>query len=141
METENEDQDSIVMEHQLNNQEFEESDVNLLHESNDFENIDENDNQIRKEPNNDFNQNYVGKSNQQCLASSSSSKKKKMKNKSNSFSLGRTCFRGMSNYYKDKFEPILKQWEKDLEQRSSIQMDDLVTQFIKSEFEFAEEFY
>ena len=58
----------------------------------------------------------------------------------NWFSLGRTCFRGMSNYYKDKFEPILKEWtKKELSIRPP--MDDIITNFIKIEFKFNEVFY
>lgn len=59
---------------------------------------------------------------------------KKRKTKTNSFSLGRTWFRGMSNYYKNKFEPLLKQWEKDISNPERLTMDQLITDFIRKEF-------
>lgn len=134
-------QDSIAIDLQLDGQEYDESDVNLLHESDDFEQMHEIELQNRKETETYFAHNYVSSGNQVIHESTKNQKKKKGKNKSNSFSLGRTCFRGMSNYYKDKFEPILKQWEKDIDQKTTISMDELVTQFVRSEFEFDEEFY
>lgn len=66
---------------------------------------------------------------------------KSKKNKSNSFYLGRTWFRGMSNYYKDKFEPMLKAWERDTANPERPWMDDQVSLFIKSEFTFDNTFY
>jgi len=71
----------------------------------------------------------------------SDAKKKRCKSKSNSFALGRTCFRGMSNYYKNKFETVLKSWEKDTDTNDKGTMESLVIQFIKSEFEFNDDFY
>lgn len=65
---------------------------------------------------------------------------RKWKSKVNSFSLGRTCFRGMSNYYKDKFEPLLKEWEKNSDLKRPT-MDELVTKFIKVEFDFGDDFF
>ena len=59
---------------------------------------------------------------------------KKRKTKTNSFALGRTWFRGMSNYYKNKFEPLLKQWEKDISNPGRLTMDQLITDFIRKEF-------
>ena len=61
-------------------------------------------------------------------------KPKKRKTKTNSFALGRTWFRGMSNYFKDKFEPILKQWEKDTSNPDREPMDLVIKKFIGSEF-------
>ena len=134
-------QDSIALEPQWDEQDYEESDVILLHESEEFENLHESEPQNWKDTDMQFAQNYVGTSNELIHESTPSPKKKKGKTKSNSFSLGRTWFRGMSNYYKDKFEPILKQWEKDIDQKSSVPIDELVIQFIKAEFDFEEEFY
>lgn len=58
----------------------------------------------------------------------------------NCFSLGRTIFRGMSNYYKEKFDPLFKAWLKEDEmERSS--MEALVTEFMKKEFKFNDSFY
>ncbi|CAI2370333.1 unnamed protein product [Moneuplotes crassus] len=58
----------------------------------------------------------------------------KRKTKTNSFALGRTCFRGMSNYFKNKFEPFLKQWEKDFSNTERKSMDKLIKDFIQIEF-------
>ena len=58
---------------------------------------------------------------------------KKLKFKSNSFALGRTAFRGMSNYYKKKFDPILKEWEMFYQRES---MDSIVSRFISIEFNY-----
>lgn len=60
--------------------------------------------------------------------------KERSKRKTNSFALGRTCFRGMSNYFKDKFEGILKKWEKDVANPERPSMDQVVRDFICSEF-------
>lgn len=59
---------------------------------------------------------------------------RKKKTKTNAFALGRTCFRGMSNYFKDKFEPLLKEWEKDISNPDRCSMDELITDFIRTEF-------
>ena len=40
----------------------------------------------------------------------------------------------MSNYYKNKFEPLLKQWEKDISNPGRLTMDQLITDFIRKEF-------
>ena len=69
------------------------------------------------------------------LRKSEKEKGKKKKKKTNSFALGRTCFRGMSNYFKNKFDLILKQWEKDL--NSNVErptMEKLVSDYIRKEF-------
>jgi hypothetical protein len=58
---------------------------------------------------------------------------KKLKFKSNSFALGRTAFRGMSNYYKKKFDSILKEWEMFYQRES---MDSIVSRFISIEFNY-----
>lgn len=52
----------------------------------------------------------------------------------NYFSLRRTCFRGMSAYYKDKFDPIYKTWMKYKQAYNRATMDELVEGFIKDEF-------
>jgi hypothetical protein len=39
----------------------------------------------------------------------------------------------MSNYYKNKFDPILKEWEKCFERES---MDSIVSRFISNEFNY-----
>lgn len=65
---------------------------------------------------------------------------KNKKNKSNNFFLGRTWFRGMSNYYKEKFDHRLKSWEKNTNNPARESMDDLVKDFIKSEFSITSEF-
>ena len=62
-------------------------------------------------------------------------RRKKRKTKTNAFALGRTWFRGMSNYFKDKFEPTLKQWEKDSANPDRLPMDQVILNFITSEFE------
>lgn len=65
---------------------------------------------------------------------------KRDKSKYNNFSLGRTWFRTMSNYYKSLFEPHLKNWENEerIDQKTS--MDELVINFIYKEFDISEDF-
>lgn len=46
----------------------------------------------------------------------------------------------MSNYYKGKFEHILKSWEKNTDPKKQ-PMDDVITDFIKSEFNFEPEYF
>lgn len=62
--------------------------------------------------------------------------RRKYKFKSNSFSLGRTVFRGMSNYYKNKFEANLKDWEKRFDREP---MELTVSRFISEEFDLGQD--
>ena len=64
----------------------------------------------------------------------------KDKNKSKRFTFGRTWFRAMSNYYKNNFEPILKEWEEFEPIEERVSMDDLVTKFIQNQFELGDAF-
>ena len=40
----------------------------------------------------------------------------------------------MSNYYKNNFEPLLKEWEEFEPIEERVSMDELVTRFIQNQF-------
>lgn len=63
-----------------------------------------------------------------------SKKKRAQQEEWNYFSLRRTCFRGMSAYYKGKFDPYVKNTGKFRSTDKSIGMDQLVSNFITEEF-------
>lgn len=50
----------------------------------------------------------------------------------NYFSLRRTCFRGMSAYYKELFEPMHKEWNRSRFRNSKLSMSQLVAKFIST---------
>ena len=97
--------------------------------------------QISKPKNtNTITRNLRSRTRQSVIINNTKENNKKLASKWNWFSLGRTCFRGMSNYYKSKFDPMLKEWTRN-DDAEKLTMDQQIAEFVKIEFKFTDSFY